>query len=77
MSESEPLLLTVAQAAQMLQMGRNTIYEMVARDEMPCVRIGRTIRISRAGLMAWISAKSGEAPQGLTPVVPLRPLQHH
>ncbi|WP_116998762.1 helix-turn-helix domain-containing protein [Desertimonas flava] len=53
----EPWLLTVEQAARLLQIGRTLAYELVGRFEasggevgIPVVRVGRTLRVPRAEL---------------------------
>ena len=38
-----PDVLTVAEAARFLRLGRNTVYEAVRRNELPCVRVGRRL----------------------------------
>lgn len=49
-------LLTVDEAAAMLRVNRKTLYEAIRLGEVPgVVHVGRTIRIGRAALHAWIS----------------------
>ncbi len=51
-----PLLLTVDEAARALRMSRSRVYELMQRGEIPgVVHIGRSVRISRAELEAWVS----------------------
>jgi len=50
-----PGLLTVPEAAQLLRISRNLAYELVARNELPAVRLGRAIRVPRRELEAWIA----------------------
>lgn len=51
---------------RMLRIGRNKLYEMVARNEIPHRRFGRRIRFSRVAVMRWLdswsrqSAKEGQ-----------------
>ena len=45
-----PEVLTVREVAAILRVGRNQLYQAVARGELPAVRIGRTIRIPKAAL---------------------------
>jgi len=53
-----PLLLTVDEAARALRMSRSRVYELMQRGEIPgVVHIGRSVRISRAELEAWVSQK--------------------
>ena len=55
----DPILLKVEEAAKLLQVSRDTIYEMVHRGEMPHIKIGRIIRIPRTGLERWVTVESG------------------
>lgn len=52
---SEPLLLHVSEAAEMLGLSRSKIYEMAAAGVIPSVRMGRALRIPREDLLAWIA----------------------
>ena len=51
-------LLTVPETARVLRIGRNLAYELVARGEIPSVRLGRAIRVPRASLEQWLEAES-------------------
>jgi excisionase family DNA binding protein len=51
-------VLDVPQVAQLLGVGRNTIYALVARNAIPHRRLGKTIRFSRAGVMSWLASWS-------------------
>ena len=53
-------VLTVELAARLLQVGRNKVYELVARDAIPHRRLGKQIRFSRAGLMRWLASWSSQ-----------------
>jgi excisionase family DNA binding protein len=44
------LLLRVADAAELLQISRTKLYELIARGEVPAVRIGGSVRVSRREL---------------------------
>jgi excisionase family DNA binding protein len=46
-----PEVLTVREAAAILRVGRNQLYQAVARGEIRAVRIGRTIRIPKTALL--------------------------
>lgn len=46
-------LWTVREAATFLQLGRNAVYEMVKRGELPNVRIGSRVRFIPGELRAW------------------------
>lgn len=47
------VLLRMEEAARRLALGRATLYEIVARGEIPVVRVGRAIRIPVAALDDW------------------------
>jgi excisionase family DNA binding protein len=46
-----PEVLTAREAAAILRVGRNQLYQAVARGELRAVRIGRTIRIPKQALL--------------------------
>jgi excisionase family DNA binding protein len=50
----ETILLRAAEVAAALGVGRATAYELMASGALPTVRIGRTVRVPRAGLEAWV-----------------------
>jgi excisionase family DNA binding protein len=51
-------LLRVEEAARVLGIGRTKAFEMVARRELPVIRMGRLVRIPRAALDAWIAERT-------------------
>lgn len=54
-----PMLLTVSQAAKLLQVGRDTMYNLTHRRDFPAVRIGRNVRINREQLQSWLNDNNG------------------
>ena len=46
------------QAAAILRVGRNQLYQAVARGEVGAVRIGRSIRIPKQALLDLLAAAS-------------------
>jgi excisionase family DNA binding protein len=42
---SERLLVTIPEAAALLSLGRSTVYELVQRNKLPVVHIGRAVRV--------------------------------
>ncbi len=50
----QPLLLTIAQTAQALNLGRTKVVELIEQERLPTVRFGRAVRISLASLEQWI-----------------------
>ena len=55
-----PDFLTVPQVAVRLQLGRNTVYNLIRAQRIPSVRIGRSIRISRPVLERWLAQVAGQ-----------------
>ncbi len=51
----EPWLLDSRAVARLLGIGRTKAFQLMARDELPVVRIGRCVRVSRLGLASWVS----------------------
>lgn len=49
-------VLDVEEVARLLRVGRNTIYELVARNQIPHRRLLKQIRFSRASVMAWLGS---------------------
>jgi excisionase family DNA binding protein len=56
--EDAPDVLTVAETAQLLRVGRNQCYELVRRGELHGRRIGRTVRIPKSSLIAFLEGQS-------------------
>jgi excisionase family DNA binding protein len=54
-------LLTPREAAQRLGVGRSFLYEMMARSELPSLRLGRLRRIRASDLDRFIAARAEEA----------------
>ena len=52
--ESDALLLRPLEAARLLGIGRSKLFEMLARNELPVIRLGRCVRIPRRELAEWI-----------------------
>ena len=51
-------VLDVEGATRLLRIGRNTVYELVGRNEIPHRRLGKQIRFSRAAIMRWLDSWS-------------------
>jgi len=52
-------LLTVAEAAAILRVGRTRAYEMAASGSLPgVIRVGTSIRVSARRLNEWIEARA-------------------
>src|SRR5512132_3867816 len=51
-----PEVLTVREAAAILRVGRDQLYQVVARGELGAVRLGRSIRIPKQALLHLLTA---------------------
>ena len=56
----DALLLTVSQTAELLQLGRDTVYQLTHREDFPAIRLGRNVRINREGLQRWLDNNNGD-----------------
>lgn len=55
-----PLVLRVPQVAEILQISERMAYELVARGEIPAIRLGRSVRVSRDALLDWLQRQGRE-----------------
>jgi len=53
-------VVNVEAIARLLRVGRNTVYTLVARNEIPHRRLGKQIRFSRAAVMRWLASWSSQ-----------------
>jgi excisionase family DNA binding protein len=51
----EKLLLTIAEAAQVIGLGRSKVYELVASGAIESVRIGRSRRVPLDAVEAYVA----------------------
>lgn len=49
-----PMLLTARDIEVELQLGRTRTYELLRSGEIPVIRLGRAVRVSREALGRWI-----------------------
>jgi len=52
------LLIDSRELARLLGIGRTKAFELMARGEVPVVRIGRCVRVSRAALQTWVAKRA-------------------
>src|SRR5215218_7852673 len=57
-----PLLLTPEEAAELLRLGRTTVYALMKAGEIHAVHIGRSCRISRAELERYVRRLEAPTP---------------
>lgn len=50
--------LTVEQVAELLKLGRNTVYDAANRGQIPHRRIGRRLLFSRTAVLEWLAGKA-------------------
>ncbi len=56
----EKLLLRPLEAAEIISVGKSTIYNLIATKTIKSVRIGRSVRIPVDDLKEWIREQSGK-----------------
>jgi len=56
----KPLLVTVAQAAEILTIGRSTIYQLIWNAELVPIRIGRSVRFTVDQLKEYVNRRRAE-----------------
>lgn len=54
------LLLTVDEAGELLGVGRSTVYDLIRGHRLESVRIGRSRRVPRAAVLAYVDRLRGE-----------------
>ncbi|HUY74382.1 MAG TPA: helix-turn-helix domain-containing protein [Candidatus Dormibacteraeota bacterium] len=55
---AESLLLDSREVERLLGIGRTKVYELIASEQIPVVRIGRCVRVPRDELKAWITSQT-------------------
>ena len=55
MFESYPDVITVAELAKMLNVGRNTAYELVRCGAVHNIKVGRQIRIPKQAVLDYLA----------------------
>ena len=58
--EPQSAVLTVDELAKVLRVDRKTVYNLIARGELPGVRrLGRAVRIHRDAVLGWLAQGQG------------------
>jgi excisionase family DNA binding protein len=58
-AEPRPALLTIKQAARVLNLGRSTVYELIADGRLEVVHIGRSARVPTDAISKLIKGLRG------------------
>jgi len=53
-----PRLLTASEVASLLGLGVSTIYLLIRRNELPCIRFGRAVRVRTDDVEKFIEANA-------------------
>jgi excisionase family DNA binding protein len=56
----QTLLWTLPQVATALQVSRTKVYELIYREQLPIVRLGKALRISPLSLQHWLEQREQE-----------------
>ena len=62
-----PWLLDSREVARLLGISRTKAFALMGRRELPVVRIGRCVRVSRFALSTWVEEQIERQPIGLGP----------
>lgn len=54
MEEELPLILTVAEVAKILRIGKNTTYKLIRCGKLRSLRIGRQLRVPRQAVLDFL-----------------------
>lgn len=57
---TEKLLLRPDEAADAIGVSRAKAYELIAKGDLPSVRIGGSVRVPLEGLKRWVSERTTE-----------------
>ena len=57
-------LLTAAEVAERLHLGRSTVYRLVADGDLEAIQIGRAVRFEESAVDAFIASKRSRHGQG-------------
>lgn len=55
-----PILLRPDDAARLIQVSRSHLYALIADGTLPSVRLGRSRRVPRAALEAWVARETDQ-----------------
>lgn len=55
----EPLLLSINQVAQLLQLSQRTVWAWAKAGKLPVIRFGRALRFPKKALERWVEEQVG------------------
>jgi excisionase family DNA binding protein len=55
------VLITVKEAADLLKVKPQWVYRMMRSDGLPCIRLGRQVRIDEDSLEKWLAEHRSDA----------------
>jgi len=58
---SQPLLLTIPQVATKLGLSPAMIYNLINREGLPVIHLGRAVRVSTTSLQKWVEEREESA----------------
>jgi excisionase family DNA binding protein len=61
MNANDRLIITIAEAAQLLGLSESTVYRLARENKIPVVRIGASVRVNRRQLEQWIDSHTEAA----------------
>jgi len=70
MSEAQ-ILLRPDEAARQLNLSRSKVYLLLKTGQLPCVRIGRSVRVPQERLKQWVAGNTGAEQRETTPSLEL------
>lgn len=56
-------VLDVEQTAKLLMVGRNHVYNLAARNQIPHAKVGRFLRFRKSAVMRWLESCGPQASQ--------------
>jgi excisionase family DNA binding protein len=62
---ARPLVLSVREAAEALRISKDLAYELIARGELPALRLGRRVVVPTKALMEFVDGTGHPNSQGV------------
>lgn len=56
----EDPILTIPEVARYLKISKSKIYNLVSKEEIPHLKIGRNVRIRQADLQIWMEKQTNQ-----------------